>query len=146
VYNGGSATGTTVEAGAFQDVFHGSVTGTNLSGSQQVLDGATADQTVIQSGGNAYVGTGGAVTATTVNAGGLLYVDAGGSAAGSTIDGGFTWVAGTASNTTLNSGELDVTGSATGTHLAGGVEHVLAGGVQNSVDFAGAAATLTLDD
>ncbi|WP_375314013.1 hypothetical protein WHZ77_12970 [Bradyrhizobium sp. A5] len=146
VYNGGSATGTTVEAGAFQDVFHGSVTGTTLSGSQQVLDGATADQTVIQSGGNAYVGAGGAVTATTVNAGGLLYVDAGGSAAGSTIDGGFAWVAGTASNTTLNSGELDVTGSATGTHLAGGVEHVLAGGVQNGVDFAGAAATLTLDN
>jgi autotransporter passenger strand-loop-strand repeat protein len=146
VYNGGSASGTTVEAGAFQDVFHGAVTGTNLSGSQQVLDGATADQTVIQSGGNAYVGTGGAVTATTVNAGGLLYVDAGGSATGSTIDGGFAWVAGTASNTTLSSGELDVTGSASGTHLAGGVEHVLAGGVQNGVDFAGAAATLTLEN
>ncbi|MCP3368295.1 Ig-like domain-containing protein [Bradyrhizobium cajani] len=146
VYNGGSATGTTVEAGAFQDVYHGSVTGTNLSGSQQVLDGATADQTVIQNGGNAYVGTGGAVTATTVNAGGLLYVAAGGSATGSTIDGGFAWVAGTASNTTLNSGELDVTGSASGTHLAGGIERVLAGGVQNGVDFAGSAATLTLEN
>jgi autotransporter passenger strand-loop-strand repeat protein len=146
VYNGGSATGTTVEAGAFQDVYHGSVTGTNLSGSQQVLDGATADQTVIQNGGNAYVGTGGAVTATTVNAGGLLYVDTGASATGSTIDGGFAWVAGSASNTTLNSGELDVAGSASGTHLAGGVERVLAGGVQNGVDFAGSAATLTLED
>jgi autotransporter passenger strand-loop-strand repeat protein len=145
VYNGGSATGTTIEAGAFQDVYHGSVTGTTVSGSQQVLEGATADQTVVQNGGNAYVGTGGAVTATTVNAGGLLYVDAGASATGSTIDGGFAWVAGTASNTTLNSGELDVTGSAAGTHLAGGIERVLASGVQNGVDFAGLAATLTLE-
>ncbi len=146
VYNGGSASGTTVEAGAFQDVYHGSVTGTTLSGAQQVLDGATADQTVIQNGGNAYVGAGGAVTATTVNTGGLLYVDAGASATGSTIEGGFVFVAGTASNTTLNSGELDVTGSASGTHLAGGIERVLAGGVQSGVDFAGSAATLTLED
>jgi len=86
------------------------------------------------------------VIATTVNSGGLLYVDTGASATGSTIDGGFAWVAGSASNTTLNSGELDVAGSASGTHLAGGVERVLAGGVQNGVDFAGSAATLTLED
>ncbi|KQT03050.1 MULTISPECIES: AIDA repeat-containing protein [unclassified Bradyrhizobium] len=146
VYNGGNASGTTIEAGAFQDVYHGAVTGTILSGSQQVLEGATADQTVIQSGGNAYVGNGGSVSATTVNAGGLLYVDTGATASGTTIDGGFAWVAGTASNTTLNGGELDVTGSASGTHLAGGVERVLAGGVQNGVDFAGSAATLKLEN
>lgn len=144
VYNGGSASGTTVEAGAFQDVYHGAVTGTILSGSQQVLEGASADQTVVQAGGNAYVGNGGSVTATTVNAGGLLYVDTGASASGTTIDGGFAWIAGTAFNTTINGGELDLTGSASGTHLAGGVERVLAGGVQNGVDFAGSAATLTL--
>ncbi|APG13510.1 autotransporter passenger strand-loop-strand repeat protein [Bradyrhizobium elkanii] len=145
VYHGGSATGTIVAAGGFQDVYHATVSGTNLSGNQQVLDGGIAANTVIENDGNSYVGAGGSVTATTVNGGGLLYVDAGGSAASTTINGGVGFVIGTASNTTLNSGELDVAGTADNTHLAGGVEHVFAGGVQNGVDFAGSAATLTLE-
>ncbi|OAF15866.1 hypothetical protein AYJ54_39290, partial [Bradyrhizobium centrolobii] len=94
VYNGGSASGTTIAAGAFQDVYHASVTGTNLSGFQQVLDGGVADQTVIENGGNAYIGAGGSATATTINAGGLQYVDIGGSSTSMTIDGGFAHVAG----------------------------------------------------
>ncbi|OSJ28874.1 hypothetical protein BSZ19_29240 [Bradyrhizobium japonicum] len=146
VYHGGSATGTIVAAGGFQDVYHATVSGTNLSGNQQVLDGGIAANTVIENGGNSYIGAGGSVTATTVNGGGLLYVDAGGSAASTTINGGVGFVIGTASNTTLNSGELDVAGTADNTHLAGGVEHVFAGGVQNGVDFAGSAATLTLEN
>ena len=146
VYHGGSATGTIVAAGGFQDVYHATVSGTNLSGNQQVLDGGVAANTVIENGGNSYIGAGGSVTATTVNGGGLLYVDAGGSAASTTINGGVGFVIGTASNTTLNSGELDVAGTADNTHLAGGVEHVFAGGVQNGVDFAGSAATLTLEN
>lgn len=145
VYHGGSATGTIVAAGGFQDVYHATVSGTNLSGNQQVLDGGIAENTVIENGGNSYIGAGGSVTATTVNGGGLLYVDAGGSAAFTTINGGVGFVIGTASNTTLNSGEFDVAGTADNTHLAGGVEHVFAGGVQNGVDFAGSAATLTLE-
>ncbi|QQO32159.1 AIDA repeat-containing protein [Bradyrhizobium diazoefficiens] len=145
VYHGGSATGTIVAAGGFQDVYHATVSGTNLSGNQQVLDGGIAENTVIENGGNSYIGAGGSVTATTVNGGGLLYVDAGGSAASTTINGGVGFVIGTASNTTLNSGEFDVAGTADNTHLAGGVEHVFAGGVQNGVDFAGSAATLTLE-
>lgn len=146
VYHGGSAIGTIVAAGGFQDVYHATVSGTNLSGNQQVLDGGIAANTVIENGGNSYIGAGGSVTATTVNGGGLLYVDAGGSAASTTINGGVGFVIGTASNTTLNSGELDVAGTADNTHLAGGVEHVFAGGVQNGVDFAGSAATLTLEN
>ncbi|UQD75602.1 AIDA repeat-containing protein [Bradyrhizobium japonicum] len=146
VYHGGSATGTIVAAGGFQDVYHATVSGTNLSGNQQVLDGGIAANTVIENGGNSYIGAGGSVTATTVNGGGLLYVDAGGSAASTTINGGVGFVIGTASGTTLNSGELDVAGTADNTHLAGGVEHVFAGGVQNGVDFAGSAATLTLEN
>lgn len=145
VYHGGSATGTIVAAGGFQDVYHATVSGTNLSGNQQVLDGGIAENTMIENGGNSYIGAGGSVTATTVNGGGLLYVDAGGSAASTTINGGVGFVIGTASNTTLNSGEFDVAGTADNTHLAGGVEHVFAGGVQNGVDFAGSAATLTLE-
>ncbi|MET4206713.1 AIDA repeat-containing protein [Bradyrhizobium sp. LA2.1] len=145
VYHGGSAIGTIVAAGGFQDVYHATVSGTNLSGNQQVLDGGIAANTVIENGGNSYIGAGGSVTATTVNGGGLLYVDAGGSAASTTINGGVGFVIGTASNTTLKSGELDVAGTADNTHLAGGVEHVFAGGVQNGVDFAGSAATLTLE-
>ncbi|MCP3401805.1 AIDA repeat-containing protein [Bradyrhizobium sp. CCGB20] len=145
VYHGGSATGTIVAAGGFQDVYHATVSGTNLSGNQQVLDGGVAENTVIGNGGNAYIGAGGSVTATTVNGGGLLYVDAGGSAASTTINGGVGFVIGTASGTTLNSGELDVAGTADNTHLAGGVEHVFAGGVQHDVDFAGSAATLSLE-
>lgn len=145
VYHGGSATGTIVAAGGFQDVYHATISGTNLSGNQQVLDGGIAENTVIENGGNSYIGAGGSVTATTVNGGGLLYVDAGGSAASTTINGGVGFVIGTASNTTLNSGEFDVAGTADNTHLAGGVEHVFAGGVQNGVDFAGSAATLTLE-
>ena len=146
VYHGGSATGTIVEAGGFQDVYHATISGTNLSGNQQVLDGGVATNTVIENGGNSYVGAGGSVTGTTVNGGGLLYVDAGGSAASTAINGGVGFVIGTASGTTVNSGELDVAGTADNTHLAGGVEHVFAGGVQNGVDFAGAAATLTLEN
>lgn len=146
VYHGGSAIGTIVAAGGFQDVYHATVSGTNLSGNQQVLDGGIAANTVIENGGNSYIGAGGSVTATTVNGGGLLYVGAGGSAASTTINGGVGFVIGTASNTTLNSGELDVAGTADNTHLAGGVEHVFAGGVQNGVDFAGSAATLTLEN
>lgn len=145
VYHGGSATGTIVAAGGFQDVYQATISGTNLSGNQQVLDGGIAENTVIENGGNSYIDAGGSVTATTVNGGGLLYVDAGGSAASTTINGGVGFVIGTASNTTLNSGEFDVAGTADNTHLAGGVEHVFAGGVQNGVDFAGSAATLTLE-
>ncbi|HEV2156714.1 AIDA repeat-containing protein [Bradyrhizobium sp.] len=145
VYHGGSAAGTIVTAGGFQDVYHATVSGTHLSGNQQVLDGGVAANTVIENGGNSYVGAGGSVTATTVNGGGLLYVDAGGSAASTTINGGVGFVIGTTSGTTLNSGELDVAGTADNTHLAGGVEHVYAGGVQHDVDFAGSAATLSLE-
>lgn len=146
VYFGGSANGSTVEAGGYQDVYSNStVRNVSLSGNQQVLDGGIAENTVIENGGNSYIGAGGSVTVTTVNGGGLLYVDAGGSAAFTTINGGVGFVIGTASNTTLNSGEFDVAGTADNTHLAGGVEHVFAGGVQNGVDFAGSAATLTLE-
>lgn len=142
---GGSAITTTVEAGGFQQVNSGSVQGSQVSGSLQVLGTGTSNDTVILAGGNEYVGSGASATETTVNAGGLQYVDVGGSAASTTVNGGFVFVAGTASNATVSSGELDVVGTASNTHLSGGVEYVYAGGVQNGVDFSGSASTLYLE-
>ncbi len=143
---GGTAITTNVQAGGFVDVVNGSVQDSTVSGSLQVLANGTATNTVIVAGGNEYVGAGGLASGTTVNRGGLQYVDANGSAVATIVNGGFEFVAGTASDTTINSGEIDVAGTASNTHLAGGVEHVLAGGVQNGVNFAGAAAALYLDN
>lgn len=142
----GTAITTTVLAGGFQQVNSGSVQGSQVSGSLQVLGTGTSNDTVILAGGNEYIGSGASATGTTVNASGLQYVDVGGSAASTTVNGGFAFVAGTASGATVNSGEFDVAGSASNTHLAGGTEHVYAGGVQNGADFAGSASTLYLDD
>jgi autotransporter passenger strand-loop-strand repeat protein len=142
----GTAITTTVQAGGFQQVNSGSVQGSQVSGSLQVLDTGTSADTVILAGGNEYVGSGASATGTTVNAGGLQYVDAGGSAASTTVNGGFVFVAGSASGAIVNSGEFDVAGTASNTHLAGGAEYVYAGGVQNGVDFAGSASTLYLEN
>ncbi|MBY9027839.1 hypothetical protein K7459_29730, partial [Pseudomonas fluorescens] len=137
---------TTVQAGGFQQVISGSVQGSQVSGSLQVLGTGTSTDAVILAGGNEYIGSGAAATGTTVNGGALQYVDVGGSASSTTVNGGFVFVAGSASGATVNTGEFDVAGSASNTHLAGGVEYVYAGGVQNGVDFAGSASTLYLEN
>ncbi|MCP3401804.1 hypothetical protein [Bradyrhizobium sp. CCGB20] len=141
----GTAITTTVQAGGFQQVNSGSVQGSQVSGNLQVLGTGTSTDTVVLAGGSEFVGSGASATGTTVGAGGLQYVDVGGSAASTTVNGGFVFVAGSASGATVNSGELDVAGTASNTHLAGGVEHVYAGGVQNGVDFAGSASALYLE-
>ncbi len=142
----GTAITTTVLAGGFQQVNSGSVQGSQISGSLQVLGTGTSTDTVVLAGGSEFIGSGASAAGTTVNAGGLQYVDAGGSAAVTTVNGGFAFVAGTASGTIVNSGELDVAGTATNTHLAGGIEYVYAGGIQNGVDFAGSASALVLEN
>lgn len=142
---GGTVSGTIVEAGGYQSVA-GTIDGTTLTGFLQILAGGSSTNTAIASGGAAFIGSGGSATDTTVSAGGLLYVGAGGLVTDTAINGGFQFVAGTANGTTVNSGEMDVAGAAYGTHLSGGVTHVLGGGTQNGVNFAGSAATLLLDN
>lgn len=142
----GTAITTTVQAGGFQQVIGGTVQDSQVSGGLQVLGTGASTGTVVLAGGSEYVGAAGSATGTTVNVGGLQYVDVGGTAAATTVNGGFVFVAGSASGATVNSGEFDVAGSASNTHLAGGIEYVYAGGVQNGVDFAGSASALYLED
>ena len=221
LHYGGSASGTIVEAGGFQDVYNGAVTDTDLSGNQQVQAGGVAVNTVIASGATAYIGSGGATAGTVINAGGLQYLDAGSNSTGTVVNGGFEYVGGTALATTVNSGgaqhvggggvaegtivsngsqqvyqdgtasyavvlaggsqyvdagatATDTTihggyqyvagtangstvdgggklvvgagGTANDTQLANGIEYVSAGGTADDVDFAGASASLLLDE
>ncbi|MET4092646.1 MULTISPECIES: FG-GAP-like repeat-containing protein [unclassified Bradyrhizobium] len=149
VYQGGSADGTTVAAGGYQDVSQGTVTNTVLDGEQQVLTDGHATGTTINAGGRQYVGSGGATTATTIETGGFQYVDSGATDGSATISGGYQFVAGTATGATVSGGgEQDVgaTGIAANSHLDGGSEHVYAGGLLQNVDFGGSnGATLVLD-
>lgn len=123
VYYGGSAINTTVKAGGYQDVYQATVSGTTLSGNQQVLDGGVAQHTVIQNGGSAYVGSGGTTVDTVINAGGLQYVAGGATATDTAVDGGFLYVAGNANGTTIGNGGIEQViggGGATGTTVENG--------------------------
>lgn len=141
----GTAISTTVQAGGFQQVNSGNVQSSQVNGNLQVLATGSSTDTVVFAGGNEYIGAGATADGTIVNAGGLQYVDVGGSATATIVNGGFVFVAGTASGALVNSGEFDVAGSASDTHLAGGIGYVYAGGVQNGVDFSGAASKLYLE-
>lgn len=160
VYYGGSAINTTVKAGGYQDVYQATVSGTTLSGNQQVLDGGVAHHTVIQNGGSAYVGSGGTTIDTVINAGGLQYVATGGTATDTAVDGGFLYVAGNASGTAIGNGGIEQViggGVATGTSVenggsqrvgqdgtaynaivnAGGTQDVAAGGIATGTTLNG---------
>ena len=110
----GSASGTTVLNGGFQDVWGtatntdvsgefsfqqiesgGSATGTTLDGGgsvdgsyQSILSGGVADGTIVNQGGNQIVQAGGVADGTDVTSGGVEQVYAGGTTNDTTIDGG----------------------------------------------------------
>jgi autotransporter passenger strand-loop-strand repeat protein len=125
---GGTASGTTIEAGGYQDVFVASVSGTTVSGYQQVVFGGTAIDSVVTSGGYEYIGAGGATDGTTVNAGGLEYVAGGGTATGTVVN-GTQYVAGSAVDATIGSGGIQYdAGSATGTIVSDGGKQLVQNG------------------
>ncbi|MGX1321669.1 autotransporter passenger strand-loop-strand repeat protein [Bradyrhizobium sp. USDA 377] len=141
VYFGGTATGTTVAAGGYQGVLYATVTGTHLSGDQQVIHG-TATDTTIENGGRQYIGTDGIADGTLIKTDGFQYVDAGGKATDSVIAGGFQYVGqnGTANNAIVNAGgtqDVGAGGIATGTTLNGGVQFVAGTANDTTVDAGG---------
>ncbi len=155
VFNGGSATDTTIKAGYQHVSSGGSATNTYISGmisEQNVYIGGSATNTVVSAsgkqqvfgsatsttvnyGGTQNVHSGGSATSTTINNGGNQYVNSGGNATDTTINsGGRQYVSsgGTAINTTVNSGGvmyLISGGSATDTIINdNGLLHVSSGG------------------
>ncbi|EFN5772100.1 autotransporter outer membrane beta-barrel domain-containing protein, partial [Escherichia coli] len=140
--SGGSATGTTINSGGYQNVSSGgSATSTtiNSGGFQYVSSGGSATSTTINRGGYQYVFSGGSATSTTINSGGNQNVFSGGSATSTTINsGGFqnVYSGGSATSTTINSGGFQNVysgGSATGTTInSGGQQRVSSGGSATS--------------
>ncbi|QLY14849.1 autotransporter outer membrane beta-barrel domain-containing protein (plasmid) [Escherichia coli] len=111
----------------------------NSGGWQYVSSGGSATSTTINSVGGQYVYSGGSATSTTINSGGLQAVYSGGSATSTTInDGGWQYVSsgGSATSTTINiSGSQQVSsgGSATSTTInSHGHQDVFSGGSATS--------------
>ena len=124
--------------------------------SMTLVNGDTATNTTINSGGWQDVSSGGSATSTTINDGGWQNVSSGGSATSTTINSGQQYVVGgSAASTIINSGTQNVSsgGSATGTTINwGGTQNVSSGGSATSTTinsyghqdvFSGGSATST---
>lgn len=160
---GGVATGTTIGAGGEQRVIGGaSASDTTIEGGTQhvygsaddtVIDAAglqhvhgSATDTTVNSGGEQNVYASATATGTTVNAGGIQ-IDWG-NAIATTIEGGSQYVYGTAADTVILSGTqyVEAGGATYGTMIGdGGTAHAFGGASVHNVTFAGADATLVLD-
>ena len=92
VSSGGTASGTTVDAGGTQILSSGGLGfGAILSGGVQTLsNGAIASATMIANGGTQYVSSGGLASGTVINLGGDQIVSSGGSATFTTVSSGGT--------------------------------------------------------
>lgn len=84
VYAGGTAIGTTLNAGSMQ-IDWGNASGTTIDGGIQYVWGAASDTTIAS--GAQHVGAGGSASGTTIGAGGLEYVHTGGTLADVTFGG-----------------------------------------------------------
>ncbi|MGV5905358.1 ESPR-type extended signal peptide-containing protein, partial [Escherichia coli] len=88
LYDGDTATSTTINSG----------------GAQHIYSGGSATSTTINSGGGQFISSGGSATSTTINSGGGQFISSGGSAT-STINNGYQLVrsGGSATSTTISS-------------------------------------------
>ncbi len=75
VYAGGTAIGTTLNAGGVQ-IDWGNANGTTINGGAQYVWGTASNTTIVS--GAQYVGAGGSASGTTIGAGGLEYIHTGG--------------------------------------------------------------------
>jgi autotransporter passenger strand-loop-strand repeat protein len=162
VQSGGVATDTTIEAGGEQRVINGAAAnGTTIEGGTQHVYG-TADDTTVGAAGLQHVN--GSATDTVVNDGGEQNVYAGATAIGTTLNtgglqidwgttiattiaGGSQYVYGIAADTVILSGTqyVGVGGASYGALIGSGTLHAFAGASVHNVTFAGADATLVLD-
>lgn len=128
VHVDGTATGTTLNAGATQ-IDWGAATDTTINGGTQYVWGTATGTTI--AAGTQYVGAGGAANGTTIDGGGEQNVYEGAIASGTTIAGGDQLVYGLADQTTIATGGLQyVYGSATNTTIdSGGEQNIYTNGI-----------------
>jgi autotransporter passenger strand-loop-strand repeat protein len=132
VYYGGVSNGTVVEAGGYQGVYFGTANGTQLSGSQQVVQ-ATANDTTVLDGGTQFAGAGGEVVRSVVHQGGSQYIDANATATDTIVDGGSQFVSGLANGTIVSGGGSQfVYGAADQTMIGDGGAQLVFGSVTNT--------------
>ncbi|MBO4619335.1 MAG: AIDA repeat-containing protein, partial [Victivallales bacterium] len=114
-----SVSGRTIESDFVVDLGQTATRVTVISGGYLIVNGGTAIQTTVNSGGSMYVPNGGAATSTTVNSRGNMCVHNGGAATETTVNnhGGMEILnGGTATSTTVNRGSMTVdSGTATET-------------------------------
>jgi autotransporter passenger strand-loop-strand repeat protein len=145
---GATATNTLVDGGFFYVVGNASGSTVRNGGTEEVA-GGVSDGAIIGNGGTQRIDQNGTATNATVNTSGIQNVNAGATATDTVLNGGVQYVAGSTSNTTVDGGGqlfVGAGGVSTDAHLVNGFEYVSAGGTAQGVDFAGAAATLLLDD
>ena len=141
----GSASGTTVLNGGFQDVY-GTANNTTVSGeisAQDIESGGLATGTTIDGGGSVdgsyqIVLAGGVAAATIVDRGGDQIVQAGGVANGTVVTSGGleeVYAGGTTNNTTIDGGTLQLDAGPDGGGIAGG-----------TITFLGTGGTLYIGD
>ncbi|EEV8608430.1 autotransporter outer membrane beta-barrel domain-containing protein [Escherichia coli] len=136
VFNGGNATGTTINGG-FQNISSGgSATSTIINaGFQEVSSGGSATSTTINAGFQALYDS--SIASGTVINNGFQLISSGGSAINTTIKGGFQEVSdgGRAIETTITSGWQNVLsgGVATETLIVGGVQTIYDGGSASEI-------------
>ena len=91
--------------------------GVNRQKRLQVLDGGSAGNTVVSSGGTFFVGPDGMADGTTVNSGGEFYVSSGGKVSNTVAAGRMTVSSGATATELITSGHLSIEGGATVTAL-----------------------------